>query len=100
MDHPVVHVSWHDTQAYCRWAGKRLPSEAQWEYGARGGREGQAYPWGNERNPGDKWLHNIWPAFGSFKLPTSPAWLIRGMHSMFRVRYPVSRSVAWSKRGS
>lgn len=71
LDHPVVHVSWHDTQAYCRWAGKRLPSEAQWEYGARGGREGQAYPWGNERNPGDKWLHNIWQ--GEFPVSNTTA---------------------------
>ncbi|MDP7275773.1 MAG: formylglycine-generating enzyme family protein [Planctomycetaceae bacterium] len=60
MSHPVVHVSWHDVQAYCRWAGKRLPSEAQWEYAARGGLEGAVFPWGNQRNPDKKWLHNIY----------------------------------------
>ena len=60
MDHPVVHVSWLDVQAYCAWAGKSLPTEAQWEYAARGGRSGEVYPWGNDRNPGDRWLQNIW----------------------------------------
>jgi formylglycine-generating enzyme required for sulfatase activity len=58
--HPVVHVSWRDADAFAKWAGKRVPTEAEWEYAARGGLVQQRFPWGDELEPGGKHLMNVW----------------------------------------
>ncbi len=80
MDHPVVNVTWNDANAYAEWAGKRLPTEAEWEYAAKGGKDVKWFPWGDEpdgtkanyRHKGESFFAGVVRLMGLRKMGTKP----------------------------
>jgi sulfatase modifying factor 1 len=92
-DHPVVHVAFEDAEAYARWVGKELPTEAGWEYAARGGLDGAEFCWGNELAPHGKPMANTWQ--GTFPHQTSSRMASSRPHRWARFRRTDTAFTIW-----
>ena len=92
--YPVVQIAYPDAEAYAKWAGKRLPTEAEFEFAARGGLSGKTYVWGDEFRPDGKWMANTWQ--GKFPVKDrGRGWLCRNRPSEISFRQTVTVFTTW-----